>query len=186
MPNPLELSGPAPAFVFTPLKSGVEQVSNNARAIQHIRISLTGVVLAITDALAYGSVLLGYIPDRNVVFVGAEANLSCVKDGVGILTGELPKLAFGTAAASNATLSSTMTNLLNGGAAAGTALAAGLTALWQYHSNDNATAIPFVGLNDSATTAIYLNGSVNPTGDGTLTITGTADLFFIDLGNVNS
>jgi hypothetical protein len=79
-----------------------------------------------------------------------------------------------------------MSNLINGGAAAGTALASGLTATWRYHSNDNVTAIPFVGMADSTTLGVYLNAAVNPTGDGTLTITGTIDLFFINLGNVNA
>jgi hypothetical protein len=184
MPTPLDTGlPPHPNFIFTPVAAAVTQTAMRAEAIQRIRLTITGAVLSITDALAYGSVLLGYVPDKNMVFIGGEADLSCVKDGAGILTSELPKIAFGTAAASNATLSSTMSNLINGGATAGTALASGLTATWRYHSNDNASAIPYVGIADTATTAIYLNASVNPTGDGTLTITGTVDLYFLMLGN---
>jgi len=186
MPTPLELSSPTPSFPITPFANGVALAANHARAIQHVRLTLTNVVLTITDSLAYGSVKLGYIPDVNAICLGGEANLTCVKDGAGIVTGELPKLAIGSAAASNATLSSTMSNIINGGATAGTALAAGLSAPWQFHSQDNVTAIPFVGLADSPTTGIYLNAAVNPTGDGTLTISGTIDLYFVNLGNVNS
>lgn len=185
MPNPLDLAGPVPECIFTPAQGIIAQVLNHAAGIQKIRLQLTGVVLTITDALAYGSVDLGLVPDRNYVFVGGEGDLSCVKDGVGIVTGELPKLAVGTAAASNATLSSTMINMINGGAG-GTALASGLTATWKIHSNDNVTAIPYLAIGDSATTHIYLNAAVNPTADGTLTITGSLTLYFIDLGNVVS
>lgn len=163
----------------------IEQVRSYAEAIQHIRLTLTSVVISITDALAYGSALLGYLPDKNLIFLGGECNFTWIKDGTGIVTGELPKLAVGTAAASNATLSSTMINLINGGSG-GSAVASGLTGSLFISSNDNVTAIPYVGITDSATTGLYLNGAVNPTGDGTLTVSGTIDMYFIDLGNVTS
>lgn len=188
-----ELKNTFPRMGFTPnpllppaTLGVVEQPLNYAEAIQHIRLNLTSVVISITDALAYGSSLLGYLPNRNFIFVGGELNVtSFVKDGVGILAAEAPKLAIGTAAASNATLSLTMSNLINGGSTGGTAVAATLTGTLDIHSADNATP-GLVWMPNSTTLGIFLNSSVNPTGDGTITITGTLDLFFIDLGNVNT
>jgi hypothetical protein len=173
-------------FSINPLlRDKIEQTKGNLAPLKHLQLTLTDARLVITDSAAYGSVLLGYLPDSNFMFIGGEGKLTCVKDGAGIVTGELPKLAVGTAAASNATLSSTMINLINGGSG-GTALASGLSATWYVHSNDNVTAVPYVGIADGATTGLYLNGAVNPTGDGYLTITGTIDLYFIDLGNTTS
>lgn len=189
-----ELANTVPNLEFTPnplipaayTGALVEEVKNAAEAIQHIRLQLTNVKVVIADADAYGGTLLGYLPDKNMVFIGGEANLTWSKDGAGILTAENPKLAFGRAAASNATLASTMSNMINGGAAAGTAIGTGLTGTWQYHSADNVTAPPYLACADSATSPIYLNASVNPTGDGYLLISGTVDLYFIDLGNETS
>lgn len=191
--TPLDVGmSPVPNFPFTPnpliaaAGTGVVALTSvHIEALQHIRLTLTGVVISITDALAYGSSLLGYLPDKNLLFMGGEANLTWVKDGTGIVTGELPKVALGTAVASNATLATTMINLLNGGAG-GSAVAAGLTGSLFISSNDNVTAIPYVGIVDAPTTGLYLNAAVNPTGDGTLTVSGTLDLYFIDLGNVTS
>lgn len=188
-----DLKGPVPRLGFTPNPllppagvGVVEQPLMHADGVQHIRLNLTSVVISITDALAYGSALLGYMPNRNFVFVGGELNITAwTKDGVGIVTGELPKLAVGTVIASNATLSSTMSNLINGGSTGGTAVAAGLTGTFDIHSCDNATP-GLVFMPNSATLGIFLNSSVNPTGDGTLTVTGTLDMYFIDLGNVNT
>lgn len=169
------------------VNTGVAITSVKPVAVQKIRLTLTNIAVAIADADAYGSARLIYTPDINYLVVGAEAVFTWVKDGVGIVTGELPKLALGTAAASNATLATTMSNILNGGATAGTAVASGLTGSWGYHSADNAsTALPLTVTDTPATNAIYLNASVNPTGDGTITVSGYLDLFIIPLGNLNS
>lgn len=188
-----DLKGPVPRLGFTPNPllppagvGVVEQPLMHADGVQHIRLNFTSLVISITDALAYGSALLGYMPNRNFVFVGGELNVtSFVKDGAGILAAEAPKLAIGTVIASNATLSSTMSNLINGGSTGGTAVAGTLTGTFDMHSADNATP-GLVFMPNSATLGIYINSSVNPTGDGTITLTGTLDMYFIDLGNVNT
>lgn len=187
----LDVRAPNPNLTFTPnpllppaTLGIVAQNAMRGNYIQHIQIQLTSLVISITDALAYGGALLGYLPNRNFIFVGGEMNLTWIKDGTGIVTGELPKLALGTAVASNATLATTMQNLINGGAG-GTAVAAGLTGSIDIHSADNATP-GLVWMPNSATLGVYLNSAVNPTGDGTLTVSGTVDMFFISLGNVNT
>src|SRR4026208_1594714 len=93
---------PATPMVFTvnPLLpvGQVEQSKSNLAPIKHIQLQLTSARLRIADADACGSILLGSLPDRNHIFIGGEANLSCVKDGTGILSSEQPKLAVGSAA----------------------------------------------------------------------------------------
>lgn len=173
----------APNALLAPGGNGtVEQTQIHIKGVEKVQLTLTAVKVSITDALAYGSALLGYLPNTNYLFLGGEANFTWAKDGTGIVTGENPKVAVGTAAASNATLSSTMINLINGGSG-GSSLGTGLTGTVKMHSNDNVTAVPYVGIANSATTGIYLNGAVNPTGDGYVTISGTLSMYFLDLGN---
>lgn len=143
-------------------------------------LTLTDLVISITDALAYGSAKICDLPDSNLVILGVEADLSVVKDGSGILTGELPGLAIGTAAASNAVLSAAMIDVMTE-----KALGSGLTVPYDQHTNGQSTpALSFP--DDSASGALYLNGAVNPTGDGTLTVSGTITFYYIDTGNVTS
>ena len=148
--------------------------------VRKVTLTLTDFVISITDANAYGGTKLCDLPDSNASLFAIEMNLSCVKDGTGILAGEQPTVAIGTAIASNATLSGAMVDVLDE-----VTLAATATATATLHSNANST--PGVSyLADSATAALYLNSAVNPTGDGTLTITGTIDMWFLDTGNLGS
>lgn len=188
----VDLENPRPSLPFAPnallppANAGqVMQVLNHATAVQRIRLTLTSVKVSIADADAYGGTLLGYMPDKNFIWLGGEANLTWVKDGAGILTSENPKVAIGQAIATNATLSSTMSDLINGGSTGGSSIGTGLTGSVVMHSNDNATPA-LVFLDDAATLGIFLNSSVNPTGDGTILYSGTVDLYFIDLGNITS
>lgn len=190
MTNPIDLKGPVPNFVFAPNLllpplGTVTQTLNYANPVHRIQLQLDSARLTITDALAYGSILLGYLPNANLIWCGGEMNLTFVKDGTGIATGDLPKLSLGTAAASNATLSSTMSNLINGGSTAGTAVASGLTGSFDIHSCDNATP-GLVFMPNSATLGVYLNGAVNPGADGYITLSGVVDMRFIGLGNINT
>lgn len=183
-----DLKGPVPRMGFTPNPllppaglGVVEQPLMHANGIQRIRLNVTNLVIyMVGTTTAFGGTLLGYLPTRNLIFLGGEVNLTWTKDGAGIATGDTPKFAVGTVVASNATLSTTMQNLING-AAGGTALASGLTGLMQLHSNDNGTPA-LVFLPDSATQGIFFNvgGAISVT-LGTLTVSGTIDLFYIDL-----
>lgn len=184
----LELGGPVPNLVFVPnallapaAGGTVEETRNIAEGIQHLTLTLTNLKVTVLDANAYGGTLLGYLPNKNFIFLGGKMNLTYAKDGTGILSTENPKAALGTVVASNSTLSSTMINLINGGAG-GTSLGATLTGTLQIQSNDNVTAIPYVGVADSATSGLFLNLSVNPTTDGYVLFSGTIDLWYIDLG----
>lgn len=183
-----DLKGPVPRMGFTPNPllppaglGVVEQPMMHANGIQRIRLNVTNLVISMVGTTtAFGGTLLGYLPNRHLIFLGGETNLTWTKDGTGIATGDTPKFAVGSAVASNTTLSTTMQNLING-AAGGTALASGLTGLMQLHSNNNGTPA-LVFLPTSATQGIFFNvgGAISVT-LGTLTVSGTIDLFYIDL-----
>lgn len=150
------------------------------RFVRETTLTLTDLVITITDAQAYGGTKICDLPDSNMVILGVEADLSIVKDGTGILTGELPGVAIGTAVASNAVLSAAMIDVM-----AEKALGSGLTVAYDQHTNGQSTpALSFP--DDSASGALYLNAAVDPTGDGDLTVTGTITFYYIDTGNVTS
>lgn len=148
--------------------------------IRRVVVELDNAVVAVTDALAYGSLKILDLADSNYIIFGAEIDSVCVKDGTGIGAALTPSVAVGTAAASNSTLSGAMINVLNIVQLAGTASAA-----FDKHSNDN-TAPALIFLDDAATNGIWLNAAVNPAADGTLTVTGTFVIYLLDLGNLTS
>lgn len=186
-----EIKGPFARLGFTPNPllppaslGVVEQPLMEMNAVQHIRLNIASLVISMAGtASAFGGTLLGYLPVRNFIFVGGEVNLTFTKDGTGIATGDTPKFAVGTVVASNTTLSTTMQNLING-AAGGTALASGLTGTIQIHSADNGTPA-LVWTPDSSTNGIFFNlgGAITVTA-GFITVSGTIDLYYIDLGKV--
>lgn len=150
------------------------------RMVRHTRLTLTDFVVLVTNSNEYGGTKLCDLPDSNMLLLGVEADLICTKDGTGIVTGELPEVALGTAIATNATLAGTMEDVL-----LGKALASGLTPPYVNHTNDQATPhLEF--FDDSASGALFLNVAVDPTGDGSLTISGTFDFYYLDTGNVGS
>lgn len=137
-------------------------------------------VVTVTDALAYGSAQLVDLADTNYIIFAAEADFVCTKDGAGILAAEQPNVAVGTAAASNATLTGAMINVIDITQLAGT-----LVAAFEEHSNGNASP-GLVFLGDAAANQLFLNVAVNPTGDGTLSVTGRFDVYLLDVGNLTS
>ena len=160
--------------------TSVALTDENLRMVRETKLTLTNLVIAVSNANAYGGTKICDLPDSNMVIMGVEADLSVVKDGSGILTGELPGVAIGTAVASNAVLSGAMIDVMTE-----KALGSGLTVPYDQHTNGQSTpALSFP--DDSATGALYLNAAVNPTGDGTLTITGAITLYYLDTGNVTS
>ena len=153
-------------------------------AVQRVTLTLTNALITVLDADDFGSLAIWTFPDRNLHVLNAEVNLSIVKDGVGFISTTDLDIALGTAAASNTTLATTMLNVLpkqdaNADALTVTVAASTFTAV----GTAAGLAVP-----DAANNILYLNASA-PTEiseDGTLTVTGTIDLYFIDLGNRTS
>ncbi len=153
---------------------------DRVRYVRHARITLTDLLLAITAALDYGGVKICDLPDSNILILGAEVDLSMVKDGVGIVAATDITMGVGTAVASNATLSGAMIDVLT----------AALTAdedpaIFQLHTHELGTPV-LVFVDDGAAAALFLNAAATLAADGDLTVTGTIDLYYIDTGNVTS
>lgn len=98
----------------------------------------------------------------------------------GILAATDVTVGVGTAVASNSTLSGAMIDVLT----------ASLTdnvdpAIFQLHTNAlGSPALTFV--DDGAASSLFLNAAASITLDGSLTCSGTIDIYYIDTGNVTS
>lgn len=164
------------AGAITP-ETGVVATFQNKAALQHVRLTVSGLVIAITAALDYGSELLGTLPDKNIRLVSVEADLTLTKDGSEIVAATDLAAAIGSAAASNTTLTGAMADMLSS------------QALTDDVDPAILQAFEFADLDivDAAANEIYLNvSSADISGDGDVTANGTIDLYFFDLGNVTS
>lgn len=162
--------------------TGVAQTFDYPVAVRRMRLTLTSAALAIAEANDYGSLELCTLPDKNLLVLGCEADLSIVKGGVtnGLVAATDLDVGIGTAAASNATLATTMINVL----AKQDVDTDALTVTMQAHSL--AASPSFLGIVDGATNKLYLNAAASITADDALAVSGTIDVYFIDLGNVTS
>lgn len=158
-------------------KNGAAITYTRPRALQHMRITLTNCAVTSDSVNHYGSQEILDLPNAGIFIVGSRDNLSCVKDGVHFISSDAPNVAVGTAAASNATLSGTMINVVEQAALAGAALTETVTVNGP-HSN---TALQIA---KGASNKVYLNvaGTMGGGGSGVLTVSGTIDLFFFDFG----
>lgn len=162
--------------------AGVTAAAAAAMFLKKVTITVVGKIATVADADDFGSVEILTLPDKNLVFVGAEVDLTLTKDGTGLLAATTLDAALGTAAASNTTLSGLMLNIhpksdLD---------ADDLAAVWKSHGL--ATTPVLTGVLDAATNKIYVNvAAVTEVGvAGTVTVDGVIDLYFLDLGNRTS
>lgn len=161
--------------------SGVTAAST-PQQVQKLTLTVAAVAAAVADANDYGSAALVTLPDSNLLIIGCEVDLELTKDGTGYIAGTDLDVALGTAAASNTTLSGTMLDILpkvdlND---------SDLTPALQSHS---LAATPVLtGVLDGASNIIYFNvaGPTETSEDATVTVDGTIDLYYIDLGNRTS
>lgn len=155
-------------------------------AIRRARFSIENLVISVAAADDFANAKLCDLPDRNIAILQAELVGSAVFSG-DYATNDDPSLGVGTAIASNATLATTMqdviakTDFTNITKDAATALAM---------SRLGATgSLTVLNIGDGAANALYLN--VGNNGDvlsdvGTVTVNGTFDLWYVELGNVGS
>jgi hypothetical protein len=151
--------------------------SQASSALQVMRLTFTNVVISVTNALNYGSQAVLTWPNTNIQVVDARWNLTTTKDGTGLIATDTPDVALGSAAASNKTLATTMIDTIEQVATAGT-----LVATIQ-HNGPHTNGIRYIAA--GTTNKLYMNVGISANGgsaDGTLTVSGTADIFFIDTG----
>ena len=80
--------------------------------------------------------------------------------------------------AAEATLSSTMVNIIEKKDIDTDAL----SVAFQGHSNDNASSLAPFKIADGANAALYMNIACAITADDSVSVTGTVDLYYIDVG----
>lgn len=174
-----QTNGPAHAAAdFTSPGAGVTVgAATNVNGVQSVRLTLAAVVISLTDALKYGSESLMTWPNTNLIVASARMNLTCVKDGTGTTAASTPHVSVGSAAASNSTLATTMVDTVEQVTLAGT-----LSAVAQKNGPHTAGNRYIAA---GASNAIFLNASnagSSSSADGTLTVSGTIDVFFTDTG----
>lgn len=157
-------------------------IKDEAVVIRRARITLTNAVLTVTAALDYGSLKVCDLPNRNLMLLAVEADLTLVKEGNtnGIVAATDLDVGMGTAAASATTLASTMIDVLEKVDVDTDAL----SVTFQRHSNDQSTATFPKRIADDANAALFLNAVpiAGITADSTLTVSGTIDVFYVDVG----
>lgn len=187
--GPLEVSGElgTPGALaggtVTPGTGAVVE-SDQLRAVRHLRLTLSGFAVSVAEADDFGGTKLCDLPDSNLALLGVEVDLELVKGEAagGIIDTTDVNVAVGTAVASNATLSGAMVDVLSITALTAT----DASPAYQAHSAADGTLAYPIGLEDSATLALFLNAAAAITADDTITVSGTVDLYFVDLGNVTS
>lgn len=157
-------------------------ITDEAVVPRRARITLTNATLTITAALDYGSLKVCDLPNRNLMLLAVEADLTLVKQGNtnGLLAATDLDVGMGTAPASATTLATTMIDVLEKVDVDTDAL----SVTFQRHSNDQATATFPKRIADDANAALYLNAVAiaGITADSTLTVSGTIDVIYVDVG----
>jgi hypothetical protein len=163
--------------------SGVEQVNGSLHTVV---LTFAAASFTITDALAYLGTKIYALPEGRIMFLGSTASLQfAVTSDRSTTINDSASLtwALGTVAASNITLSSTMVDLLP---KTTKVLAAATTALNTASTGALATTpAHFDGTGTSKD--MYLNfgfeTNTDIDADGTMTVTGTIKLVYINLGD---
>lgn len=164
--------------------TGVTLMDDAALAVRKMHLYLDGVTLSVDEGDDYGSFKIADLPDKNLQLVACEVDLELVKGEVtnGLEAATDLDMAVGTAAASNATLSGAMVNVIE----KDDLNAADASPAWQAHSADNASSVLPIHLADGASNALYLNCAASITASDALTVTGSVYLYYIDTGNETS
>lgn len=161
-------------------------LENTTLAPKRCRLTLSSAVINVLAANDYGSLKVCDLPDKNIMLLGCEVDLTVVKGNAASGIGSATDLdmAVGTAAASSTTLSGAMIDVIEKQDIDTNALSVDMEA----HTQDQSTAQPPLRLADDAALALYLNAVAvaGITADDTLTCSGTIDLYYFDLGNLSS
>ena len=133
-------------------------------------------ILAVNN---YGSLKVADLPATNLLILSAGVIGSGFKN-TGIASAASVQWGFGTAPATNATLTGDMINILSRTQSTSTDFP-----LIKGHSNENSTPGMMLFLPESAT-EIFMNVAVAATSDSSLDMSGTLNLWYFDLGNVGT
>lgn len=171
---------PHVAADFT-LGAGVAFTYERPHGLRLLRLTLTNVVLTLagaTTSCVASESLLTWPATSNVAIASARMSLICVKDGVTLLSTDQPLVACGSAAAAVSTLATTAIDTVEAVTLAGT-----LSAVAQ-HNGPHTAGVRYVA--KGASNQVFLNCGIASKTGGTLTVSGTVDIFYDDFGDFAS
>lgn len=166
---------PHVAADFT-LGAGVAVSRVDRHGTQKLSLKLTNVLLTLagsTTSCCASEAIVTW-PNSNLNIRGARMNLICVKDGATLLAADTPLVGLGSVAASVSTLATTAIDTVNSVALAGT-----LSAVAQ---KNGAATTGDRQIAAGTTNKVFLNTGISTKAGGTLTVSGTVDIFFEDFG----
>ena len=173
----------AVSTLITEAGAATVTIADQMVSVRRARVTLTSFSIAVTSANGYGGSKIVDLPNTNMLLLGVDVNTTIVKGGVtnGIVAAKDLDVGIGTATASSTTLASTMIDIIEKKDIDTDALSVTFDA----HSNDNSTSTFPRRIADGASSALYLNASVigGITANDTLSVTGTIDIYYVDLGN---
>lgn len=164
--------------------TGVAIANSNHVVRKAVLKLLTDFTVAVAQADDFGSTKLMDLPDTNLLLLGVEVDCTITKGGTtnGLVAATDLDVGIGTAAASASTLATTMIDIIE----KADLNADTITAEFEAHTNNQATATFPKVIADGASTALYFNVAAAITADDSLTVDGTITIFYIDLGNMSS
>lgn len=151
-------------------------------AMRMLRLTLTNLVITLagaTTSCVGNATLLTWPAASNIVIDNARFNLTCVKDGVTLLAADQPKVALGHAVAAASDLSTTNDkSMVDAVQLAGTLSAA---------AQGNGPASPAARyVTKGASNIVNLAVGISSKATGTLTVSGTVDIFYREFGDFSS
>jgi hypothetical protein len=157
-------------------------VTDNLLAVRRCRVRLTNFSIAVLQANDYGGAKILDLPFRNMLLLGMEVDCVVTKQGNtnGIVAGTTINMAVGSAAAAATPLATTAIDTIEAVAISTNALVVD----FERHSNDQSTATFPRRIADSASAALFMNISATITADSSVSVTGTVDIFYVDLGKL--
>lgn len=166
-------------------EDGIDPADEFIGQVHHTRITLDGLVITTTDATtsgAHGSQDLYTFPRGNIYVIGGTTDLTIVGDGVGLGASAAVVGAVGSvAAAADATLSSTEADIIPS--------TVSTLSTSTGHMRGKSTT-PKMFDNTTTTNATQAKAKLNfavpdagTSADGSLTVTGTVDIHWINLGD---
>ncbi len=168
------------ALVATPAEAVL--TFDRVRHVRHARITLTALVIAVANADDFGGEKILDLPDSNIMILGTEVDLVVTKGltASGIVGTTDIVMGVGTAVGSAQPLTGAMIDVLTAAFTADEDVVD-----YEQHTHDlSSPALVFA--DDSATGALFLNIAAVITADDDVTVSGTIDIYYVDLGNVTS
>lgn len=172
---------PHVAADFT-LGTGVAFTYEYPHGMRRLRLTLTNLVLTLagsTTACCANATLITWPATSNLVIDNARMNLTCVKDGVTLLAADTPSIAVGHAVTALADLSTA-----NAKSTIDAVVLAGTLSAVAQQNGPSSPAARYI--KKGASNILNLAAGLSSKAGGTLTVSGTIDVFYREFGNFSS